>query len=47
MLLKSLSVGGIVAIVGPALAVFSPAKAEREHGSYSAVKTNFTGGAYS
>jgi lipoprotein-anchoring transpeptidase ErfK/SrfK len=46
MLLKSLSVAGIVAIAGVA-AAFSPAKAERDHGTYSAVKTNFTGGAYS
>lgn len=46
MLLKSLSVAGIAAIAGVA-AAFSPAKAERDHGTYSAVKTNFTGGAYS
>jgi lipoprotein-anchoring transpeptidase ErfK/SrfK len=46
MLLKSLAVAGIAAIVGLGLAL-SPAKAERDHGSYSAVKANFTGGAYS
>lgn len=46
MFLKSLSVAGIAAIVAAGLAGV-PAKAERDHGSYSAVKTNFTGGAYS
>jgi lipoprotein-anchoring transpeptidase ErfK/SrfK len=46
MLLKSLSVAGIAAIFGMAGA-FSPAQAERDHGTYSAVKTNFTAGAYS
>lgn len=46
MLLKSLGVAGIAAIAGLALAM-SPAQAERDHGFYSAVKTNFTGGAYS
>lgn len=40
MLLKSLGVAGLVAIAALALAV-APAKAERDYGSYSSVKTNF------
>jgi lipoprotein-anchoring transpeptidase ErfK/SrfK len=46
MLLKSLGVAGLVAIAAQAVAV-APAKAERNQGSYSSVKTNFIGGAYS
>jgi hypothetical protein len=46
MLLKSLNVAGIIALIGT-LAAFSPARAEGDHGTYSAVKTNFNAGAYS
>ncbi|MGE0240133.1 MAG: L,D-transpeptidase [Parvibaculaceae bacterium] len=46
MLLKSLGLAGIAVICGT-LAAFSPAKAERGQGAYSAVKTNFSGGGYS
>jgi lipoprotein-anchoring transpeptidase ErfK/SrfK len=41
-----LAVAAIVAITAVA-AAFSPAKAEGDHGAYSAVKANFIGGAYS
>lgn len=46
MLLKSLGVVGIAVIAGMAFAVL-PAKAERDLNAYSAVKTNFTVGAWS
>ena len=46
MLLKSLGVVGIAVIAGMAAAAL-PAKAERDLNAYSAVKTNFSGGAYS
>ena len=45
MLLKSLGLAGIAVIAGVALAM--PAKAERDINAYSAVKTNFTVGAWS
>jgi lipoprotein-anchoring transpeptidase ErfK/SrfK len=45
MLLKSLGVVGITVIAGMALVM--PAKAERDLNAYSAVKTNFTVGAWS
>ncbi|MGE0006823.1 MAG: L,D-transpeptidase [Parvibaculaceae bacterium] len=43
--MKSLRLTGIVAIAA-GLAAFSPAMAERGEGAYSAVRTNFIGGAY-
>jgi lipoprotein-anchoring transpeptidase ErfK/SrfK len=46
MLLKSLAVVGIAVIAGMAAAAL-PAKAERDLNAYSAVKTNFTVGAWS
>ena len=46
MFLKSLGIAGIVVLAGAA-AAFSPARAERDQGAYSAVKANFVGGAYS
>ena len=46
MLLKSLGVVGIAIIAGMAAAAL-PARAERDLNAYSAVKTNFTVGAWS
>ena len=46
MLLKSLGIAGTV-VLAAAAAAFSPARAERDQGAYSAVKANFVGGAYS
>ncbi len=46
MFLKSLSVAGIAALAGAALAIL-PARAERDLNAYSGVKTNFSVGAWS